>query len=158
MFRFKHYLRHIIGISALVCATGTAAYQKPGAPVQLAKHSYKLANSALAQPLHIELVAQQPGQLALRFSSDNITITETPSAALNLDANKPIAIELTVQSDNDSIGYIHILVTFTADNGWRSTRALSAKIQSGQAPLLKPTNGQTNIISMPASETIYPQE
>lgn len=160
MFRFIRALMLLALFTFTQISFAGGSYQKPGAPISLAKSSYILTNNEEPQTAVVELNTYATGNLQLGFSGSNgLQILETPLTQLETNkAKQSYAIPVTVTTPTNSKSYLNIFVTFTDDNGGVSTRAISAIFTSGEPPQAKLSASTAKVISMQATETINVNE
>lgn len=137
-------------------------YQKPGAPVRLA-----------SQQITINPSDDQVGEITLYFEANgtvDIELGSTPGGAvftqsvsqINVfDAPKSVKVPFESTQSLQDVNYVNVFVTFISDNGERSARALTAKIddpsKTAQSPKTSSLIDSAKPIYMPATETItYP--
>lgn len=135
----------------------TQAYQKPGAPVTLATTS--VISSELTS-LEAVLVFQQTGSASVSVSAtpNRVAVTNNPTFSEINHIGQQISVPITLNYSLKEVDYVNLFVTFLAENGATSHRALSIKVLDDKADASSISKSESvssdTPIYMQAKETI----
>ena len=133
-------------------------YYKPGAPVRLlSPFQYNLnPNDELSVTLDLGVPASGTVDIALLTDEGGLSILSPQN--LTLEANKQLHVPVTLRAGvTPSLAFLRLHIRYTSSAGQISTRALAVAFdsRSEQTKTQLKTRKMPDVISMPATESIY---
>lgn len=151
--RFRS-VAYTLGATALcigLASTSSYAYQKPGAPVSLATTAVEAGDNTQFQA---ELRFDQTGTATVTSTAtpSHVTVISNTFSGTISHPGETLSVPITLNHSLNDVEYVNLFVTFLAQNGATSHRALSIKV--------KDSNGASNLSKsqlVPSDQPIYMQ-